>query len=191
MNVWATGYNIYGQLGLDKDDKHIYSPEKLNLPAKIKKISAGNYHSLLLDTNDQVWACGLNYYRQLPIKHTGFIKKPQLCEGLPPIRQICAGYHLSTFVDVDGKVWKCGGDRKSALKLQEGLEGIRYAECTAHSIFLDSTGNVWVEGPNSEGQLGLAINHLLPDICPQKLASLPELLVWEQERFQKTKSARN
>ena len=189
MNVWATGYNTYGQLGLDKDDKHIYSPEKLNLPVKIKKISAGNYHSLLLDTNDQVWACGHNGHRQLALKHNSHVKTPQLCEGLPPIQLICGGHYLSTFVDVAGNVWKSGGDRKNPPELQEGLEGVLYAECTAHSIFLDSTGNVWVAGSNSDGQLGLTINLFQPEFPLQMLEeSLPDL-AWE-ERFQKPKSAR-
>ena len=135
-----------------------------------------------------MWACGHNGNRQLGLNHSSHVKFPQLCEGLPPIQLICGGHHLSTFVDVDGKVWK-SGNKKSAPELQEGLEGIIYAECSAHSIFLDSTGNVWVSGSNSEGQLGLAVNPFQPEVFLQKQASLPDL-AWAQERFQKTKSAR-
>ena len=104
---------------------------------------------------------GQNGKPQLSLNHSIQVKIPQLCEGLPPIRLICGGHHLSTFVD--GKVWK-SGETQSAPELQEGLEGILYADCSAHSIFLDSTGNVWVAGSNSEGQLGLAINPSQPEV---------------------------
>src|SRR3990167_1363675 len=131
MNVWATGYNAYGQLGLENADTHIYSPEKLNLSVAIKQAEAGNYHSLLLDTNGQVWACGHNTYGQLAVKHLSHVNKPELCQGLPPIQSICGGYNFSTFVDVDGRVWKCGVTVKSRNipELQDGLEGIQCAQC--------------------------------------------------------------
>ena len=194
MNVWATGYNAYGQLGLEKADKHIYSPEKLNLSVAIKQAAAGSYHSLFLDTNGQVWACGHNTYGQLAVKHLSHVNKPELCQGLPPIQSICGGYNFSTFVDVDGRVWKCGAkiNSRNIPELQDGLEGIQCAQCVSHNIYLDAEGQAWVAGRNCEGQLGLGDSLVTLDdsqVSVQKLECL-QGLAWEQMRFQKTKSAR-
>ena len=190
MHAWATGYNAYGQLGLGKSKKHTFSPKRLTLPVTIKKVSAGSFHSLFLDTNEQVWACGHNKFGQLALGNCSNVDYPQLCPGLPAIQLICGGAHCSTFVDVDGQVWKCGVGSKSVAELQERFEGIQYAECAAHDIFLDEAGNVWVAGANSQGQLGLGESLLTEGIIAlQKLECLPDL-AWEQSIFKKTKSAR-
>ena len=183
--------DINGNVGLGKADKHIDSPD-LSVAA-----AAGSSHSLFLDTNEQVWACGHNTYGQLGVKHLSHVNKPELCQGLPLIQSICARYNVSTFVDVDGRVWKYGVkiNSRNIPELQDGLEGIQgieCGECVSHNVYLDTEGQVWVAGRNCEGQLGLGDSLVMLDgiqFSVQKVESLPGL-AWEQMRFQKTKSAR-
>ncbi|KAL7536848.1 hypothetical protein ACHAXR_013193, partial [Thalassiosira sp. AJA248-18] len=66
-NVWATGANDMGQLCLgDNVDRLI--PERIPLPesaADIVDVAIGGEHTLLLDKNGIVWACGSNTKGQL------------------------------------------------------------------------------------------------------------------------------
>ena len=175
MNVWGVGNDVFGQLGLGITATYAYSPKKMqNVPASVSKISAGSCHSLLLDANGQAWACGRNENGQLALAHRTAVSRPQPCQGLPPIAIICAGNQKSIFVDVEGKVWRCGNDKEP--ELLEGLEGVQCAESFTHnSIFLDSTGTVWVAYHNK--------------VVLHKVENLPDL-AWDQGRFKKTKSAR-
>ena len=58
-NVWTSGYNGYGQLGLGHLN-NIIAPTKIHNIPKICSVSAGYYHTLLLDENGEVWTSGFN-----------------------------------------------------------------------------------------------------------------------------------
>jgi len=73
-NVWAWGYNEYGQLG---NGEHGYGKEKTT-PVRVKKIGpvkgyltdivyvdAGFEHSTAIDKNGNFWVWGYNEYGQL------------------------------------------------------------------------------------------------------------------------------
>ena len=59
------GKNIFGQLGL-KHNNYIFIPTLLNINSiKIKKVSLGGEHSLILSDNKILFSFGLNYFGQL------------------------------------------------------------------------------------------------------------------------------
>ena len=69
--LYMFGKNIFGQLGLE-ENSYIYQPimvENLNLILKpkerVKKVSLGGEHSLILTQKNNIYSCGLNLFGQL------------------------------------------------------------------------------------------------------------------------------
>jgi alpha-tubulin suppressor-like RCC1 family protein len=64
--AYATGYNSYGELGLDDRNNHNTFTEVTLLSSKrVTAIAAGKYHSLAIDGNDKIYATGYNIYCEL------------------------------------------------------------------------------------------------------------------------------
>jgi len=66
--LWACGGNDYGQLGLGDTQKRQRFERIKELPSPIIKLAAGNYHSLVILKNGELWACGLNTQGQLGLR---------------------------------------------------------------------------------------------------------------------------
>lgn len=62
-NIFTFGTNIHGQLGL-KDNINRDIPEKVS-NIKIKQISTGNMHTIMIDFDDNVWVFWANCSGQL------------------------------------------------------------------------------------------------------------------------------
>ncbi|KAI8956902.1 RCC1/BLIP-II [Daldinia sp. FL1419] len=78
-------------------------------------VGAGSYHSFYIDSEDQVWAWGLNNYAQTGLKeHTGeddaMVLHPQLVESLGShkVSQIAGGEHHSVACTTEGKLLTWG-----------------------------------------------------------------------------------
>lgn len=72
-NVYGWGFNAYGQLCLGYFNQSLLEPtliKKLK-PYKIKKISCGSFHVLMLDENGQLFSWGDNRFGQLGIERPG------------------------------------------------------------------------------------------------------------------------
>jgi alpha-tubulin suppressor-like RCC1 family protein len=188
--VWAWGYNSDGQLGDGTNDDSSTpvqvlapdaEPEDPESPDKylqnIIAISAGDYHSMALDSDGNVWAWGYNSNGQLGDNTTDDTNTPVQVQGeeggvLSNITAISAkGYH-SLALDSDGNVWAWGdnsygqlGDetkieRHTPIKVKgfDGIDDLENIIAIAaggyHSIALDSNGKVWAWGYNCNGQLG-------------------------------------
>lgn len=79
-DVWGMGDDSFGQLGLDTFTEErikqmkVYGnfilrretrPQKMKIPAPIKKMACGKNHTIMLDINNNVWGTGYNRYLQL------------------------------------------------------------------------------------------------------------------------------
>jgi alpha-tubulin suppressor-like RCC1 family protein len=182
--VWAWGWNLFGQLGnnesglgLSKTTPQNIS-ERFNGGATVVQVSNGIYHSLALDDTGDVWSWGHNQYGELGNGDTnrGSRNTPQnISERFPrgtEIIKVSAGWDYSLAVDERGRVWSWGRNVNGQLGNNDinGLTqttpqniskhfpgGARIVQISTgiyHSLALDDTGNVWSWGWNKYGQLG-------------------------------------
>jgi alpha-tubulin suppressor-like RCC1 family protein len=75
-NVWATGLNDHGQLGLgDTDNLNTWT--QVTALSGIVSIAAGEYHSIAIDSDGHVWAWGYDSTGQLGDGLTADVSTPE------------------------------------------------------------------------------------------------------------------
>ena len=173
-DVYSFGGNAAGQLG-HRDNHNIYLPKKIDMPTsakKIKAISAGGNHSLVLDHAGKVHSFGENGYGQLGLNSTTNKMTPQLIAeiiGGKTIIEISAGQHHSLVLDDVGDVYSFGrgiygqlghGDDNN-INLPKKIDMptsakkiIAISAGGGHSLVLDDVGDVYSFGWGGKGQLG-------------------------------------
>ena len=157
-------------------------------PVKFKSVSAGNFHSMFLDVEGRVWGCGHNSNASLALPHTNFVRSVEVWQEKAKIRFISAGNYRTLLIDEEGHVWYAGkGGETMPHKIK--IEGSSWdgfvASCESHHLVVDTGGQVWVWGENSEGQLGLGQSSRMCEDLPVVNNLLPPIRM-----FRRTKSAR-
>jgi hypothetical protein len=79
-NVYAIGYNQYGQLGLGHN-KNQNLPQLLMKDEGISQIVCGGFHTIIIKNNSNVYVFGNNDYGQLGLGHNTNQNVPQLLMG--------------------------------------------------------------------------------------------------------------
>ncbi|MCL2173995.1 IPT/TIG domain-containing protein, partial [Candidatus Saccharibacteria bacterium] len=148
-NLYAWGYNSYGQIG-NGDNTTGNLPIKISDGAiagsplvaglKITKVAGGGSHTLALDENGNLYAWGRNNSGQLGIDNTTDSNLPIKISG-----GVVAGSPLTV-----------------------GLKITQIAAGTSHTLALDENGNVYGWGSNSNGQIGNGNN--TPSNLPIKVS---------------------
>ncbi|MGN0532083.1 MAG: RCC1 domain-containing protein, partial [Eubacterium sp.] len=181
-NVWTAGGNDQGQLGREtssnSDSTFTQVTDGIS-GVNITAIAAGGYHTVLLDTNGNVWTAGYNYCGQLgrdenngSYKANSTFKKVTVGDGVK-IKAIAAGGNHTVLLDVNNNVWTAGENNHGQLGSEEnigtgnanptfkqvtkGIDGVKITAIAAglyHTVLLDKDGNVWSAGYNRYGQLG-------------------------------------
>lgn len=105
--LFSCGRNDSGQLGHgDTVDKK--TPQAiLSAPRHVNGISCGQYHTVLVTSQGQVFVCGKNDYGQLGIDGTQNIKVLSKISTLPEIdhvNQVCCGYYHTLLLSSAGIV---------------------------------------------------------------------------------------
>lgn len=165
-DVWAWGYNGYGQLGdatLERADK--WSPIQMNSLSNVIKIAGGGLQSMALKSDGTVWICGQDNFGYLGDGSTRKSLPPTQVSGLTGITDIAASG--STFLMAlasDGTVWTWSLKEGPGLppypvwtkptKVTGLTNVIKIAAGNGHAIVLKSDGTVWTWGENFVGQLG-------------------------------------
>ena len=189
--IWSFGKNGYGQLGKNSSSNlnagiNFNVPQRiLNIPP-VLSVSCGHEHTLIITNDSDLWSCGNNNSGQLCLKEifpsTTFCQKTSFSN----ISKISSGLIHSLFQNDKGEIFSCGHNRAG----QCGLGHFNHPQITPtlipnlppnivqfvcggwHNLFLDSNGNVFSVGDNSNGQLGLGHNdnhnilHQIPNIPP-------------------------
>ena len=161
--VWAWGSNgFYGLLGIDSFAGSYRTPQHVDTLSNIVAVSAGDIHSLALDSNGNVWAWGSNAHGRLGLGSAkDLYQAPQQITSLSDVVAIAAGRYHSLALDASGTVWAWGNNNRNQL----GFRGIPNApqHVTAvnnivaisagheHSLALDNRGAVWIWGRSGEG----------------------------------------
>lgn len=66
--LYSFGNNLFGQLGIEeKYLLYVFTPTKINIKLKIKDISCGDHHTILLTDKGDIYGFGSNKYGQLGI----------------------------------------------------------------------------------------------------------------------------
>ena len=163
-NPWSWGSNLFGQLG-NGVTANSYIPVQVTISG-VSNISAGDEHSLALQSNGTVWAWGFNSFGQLGNGTNSNSDFPVQVIGVDGITAIAAGGYHSLALKSDGTVWAWGDNtwgqlgnstsNPSNLPVQvSGLsEIIALASGWQSSLALKSDGTVWAWGENYFGQLG-------------------------------------
>jgi alpha-tubulin suppressor-like RCC1 family protein len=192
--VYSFGYNGHGQLGLGKKgnkDSPTLIPISCPQMEEIIAISAGTFHSLILNDQGQVLSFGANKDGRLGLGDQKGRLAPTLIESFekidPPgsarVVAISAGGRHSLFLTHQGQVFSCGYNRYGQLGLSDdasrlvptlidSLENRKIIAISAggtHSLLLDSRGRVFSFGNNHYGQLGLKKNGRNLLSCPDKV----------------------
>jgi subtilisin family serine protease len=200
-NVYGWGDNDSGQLGyydpvpfpplfgyplyVHNSASHFNYAVQIDGISDIVDVSAGERSSLAIDSNKQVFICGVNY----AIQNSAYAYAPVAIDGLTDVLEISAGYSHGLALKEDGTLIsftsynRSGGvlgtgttDNDGGLQTVDISEletaGVEVRAISAgydFSAILDSDGDVWTWGENDKSQLG---HTLASTYIPQKVTGL-------------------
>ncbi|MBV9323582.1 MAG: hypothetical protein JO352_07360 [Chloroflexi bacterium] len=204
--LYAFGYNYYGQLGNAINIATTTAnptPTLVSLPGAtgpVTQVAAGAFHSLAVTSTGQLYAFGYNYYGQLGsainIATTTANPTPTLV-SLPgatgPVTQVAAGALHSLAVTSTGQLYAFGENQYGELgnAINNGTNNANpipslvslpgpsgpVSQIVAgndYSLAVTSTGQLYAFGYNYYGQLGGAVNNGTETANPTPLrAALP------------------
>ena len=145
-NVWSTGENEKGQLGLGDNANRLY-PEKIEGLPPIKSISCGSFFSMFVDFNGNVWQAG-----ELKMEYnTRIYNQPTLLPGLESVRDTFSGSYHSIFINDRGQLIGCGQLNSRVGQdpevLDECLPPMVHASVShGRSLFIDHQGTLYGNG---------------------------------------------
>jgi alpha-tubulin suppressor-like RCC1 family protein len=166
-NVWGFGFNRYGQLGLGDNKDRIKPTPILSQGDKIKAkfVSCGDYHTMMIDLDDNVWSFGDNQYGQLGLGDNQRRDIPTLLENIKARSISCGRWH-TMIIDLSNNVLAFGNNDYGQLGLGDNqnryiptlLKNIKVKSISCvkwHTMIIDLSNNILALGSNSNGQLGL------------------------------------
>lgn len=185
--VYGAGHNETGQAGLgsglSQSDTFQPVPGLNGVVDVAASDAAGGSFSVVLDGSGHVLAFGSDFYGEMgngSISQTTPQFTPTRVQGLDSVVSIAAGNGHVLALKSDHTVWAWGqndsgqlgngGTANSPVPVQvsfpAGVQLVSIAAGLAHSMALDSNGNLWSWGNNGEGEIGNGIIFGLPVTRP-------------------------
>ncbi|MFS4459910.1 chromosome condensation regulator RCC1 [Bdellovibrio sp. HCB2-146] len=167
--LWVSGRNNNGQLG-DATTVNKSTPMQVGSAADWSVISAGEYHSVALKTNNTLWSFGLNTLGQLGDGTTTQKSSPIQIGSLSNWSKIAGGANHTLAIKTDGTLWAWGSNTQgqignsthtsisSPIQITTDTTWTKIAAGGRHSLGIKSNGTLWAWGSNEMGQLGLVIS---------------------------------
>jgi len=164
--IGSWGYNGFGQLGDNSVTNRCYVVAVCGTHTN-QQLSAGQYHSAMIDDLGAGWCWGWNLYGQLGDNSTTSRRTPVAVCGGHTFCYISAGYGHTLAIDTSGNTWGWGINNRG--QLGDGSTTSRLtpvAVCGGHSFVQISAGNgfsmgmtasgaIWAWGFNNSGELGI------------------------------------
>lgn len=161
--VYATGANGYGQLGLgDTNDRTEF--EKVPLEVLVQKVACATNHTVVLDVSGYAWGAGLNSSGQLGLGNDTENKKTFVKISNKQFKDVFAGGDNTFLIDIDGFLWACGANSFNSLGIgggvqkelvQIGVKKWKYISSYAYNtLAIDIDGYLWGVGYNTYSELG-------------------------------------
>ena len=187
ITIYASGYNVHGQLGLG----HNYTSDPctiLNQPPNIVQFCGGFQHSLFLDGNGNVYSVGLNKHGRLGLGNEINQNILQKIPNIPEIQSITCAGDSSYLVDVKGNLWSFGRNEEGQLGLNDlqnrntptlvGLKDITSVSGSFgyHFFARNKENKAFILGSNNNGQLG--IENVNSISIPQELDTTYSEDIW-------------
>ncbi|AEC01293.1 fimbrillin family protein [Parasphaerochaeta coccoides] len=177
-SLWATGHNAYGQLGIG-GTTDISTPEQVKgfggvgVMTDVKEVSAGLYHTMILQKDGTLWATGRNNYGQLGVGAELTYTTSIPVQVMTDVAAVSAGEHHAIILKMDGTLWATGqnpygqlGDgtmtnRSTPVQVKASTtpddfmtDVVAVFAGINHTIILKKDGTLWATGSNGYGQLG-------------------------------------
>ncbi|XP_069834360.1 probable E3 ubiquitin-protein ligase HERC6 isoform X2 [Dendropsophus ebraccatus] len=189
MHCW--GNNRYGQLGLidkegEEEDVTFTKNDYFTSQVAVRKVACGGRHTLFLQEDGIVLACGNNSCGQLGRKtDTSSLEQIHSLEA-QTIVDVSCGWNHSVAICNEGNIFTWGEGSQGQLGSGQfpqkspiprkiaGLSGLRIIQISCghfHTVALSADSNVFSWGKNDVGQLGLG-KQIPNQASPQLVKSL-------------------
>jgi len=159
LNLWAFG-NIIA-----------YASNKRKMPNivfnfKVKQVSVGYNHVVLLDFDNNCWIYGNNGFGQLGLGNNDNIIQPTMIPSFKALH-VAAGNQYTIILDLDNNIWAFGRNDHGQLGLGDkenrnrptkilNFKAKQVAAGGYHTLIIDDNDKLWTCGYNDYGQLGLS-----------------------------------
>jgi len=162
--LWAWGDDGNSQLGLGTNDVSRSSPVQVGTDTDWADIGPGEYHTLALKTNGELWAWGQDGHGQCALDGGGVKSNPQQVGSDTNWSKIQGSNYFSVTMKSDGTIWTFGinrygscGDGTTTWRhspVQVGSDTYKdVSVCGESCIAIRSNGTIWGWGYNAAGQL--------------------------------------
>ena len=171
-NLHSFGINDFGQLGLgDEDVRDI--PTLVTIPGdlKVKAVSCGGVHTVIITEDGNLYSFGFNYFGQLGLGDTTERNVPMLV-NVPngsKVKVVGCGDDHTIIITENGALYSFGRNESGQLGLDDGDDRnrpvlvnvpgglkVKAVSCgNSHTVIITEDDNLYSFGDNFSGQLGL------------------------------------
>jgi alpha-tubulin suppressor-like RCC1 family protein len=155
--LWAWGFNGYGQLGLgDNTDRNV--PVRVGADSDWAAVSGGLYHTLALKGDGSLWAWGDNQIGQLGLDDNIHRYVPVRVGAESDWVAVSAGYGCSFAIKTDGSLWAWGNnsnrdgtntERRTPVRVGADSDWAAVSAGINHTLALKGDGSLWGWGADS------------------------------------------
>jgi len=117
-NVWASGSNTYGQLGLGNTTSPSI-PTKIPSLSNVKAIGAGKTSSYAVLESGELYSFGDNRYGQLGLGDLVQRNEPRLVSGISDVKAVTGGKNHALVLTNSGDLYVSGSDAEGQLGLSQ------------------------------------------------------------------------